>query len=159
RRPRRGRSPRRDRPCRDRPRWPRGAPRQHCAAAAATRPPGRAGHSAARRPAAAPVPGPSPGPASPPGPATPPPAGRSGQIVIAPDSFKGSIGAADAASALAGGWLSQRPGDQVTCLPLADGGEGTLEVLAAAVPGARWHPVTVTGPGGDPVKAAWLELP
>jgi glycerate kinase len=81
------------------------------------------------------------------------------RVLFAPDSFKGSITAADAAAALARGWHRARPGDQVTCLPLADGGEGTLDMLAAAVPGARWHRATVTGPGGAPADAAWLELP
>jgi len=81
------------------------------------------------------------------------------RVLIAPDSFKGSLGAAAVAAALAGGWLSVRPGDQVTPLPLADGGEGTLDVLAATVPGARWHRAKVTGPGGAPVTARWLELP
>ncbi|HEY7918403.1 MAG TPA: glycerate kinase, partial [Streptosporangiaceae bacterium] len=79
--------------------------------------------------------------------------------MIAPDSFKGSIGAAGAAAALAGGWHAVRPGDEVVCVPLADGGEGTLDVLAAAVSGARWHQARVTGPAGQPVDSAWLELP
>jgi glycerate 2-kinase len=43
-------------------------------------------------------------------------------------------------------------------LPLADGGEGTLAVLAAADPGSRWHHVVVCGPGDGVVKAAWLEM-
>jgi glycerate kinase len=81
------------------------------------------------------------------------------RVVIAPDSFKGSIGAAGAAAALADGWRSVRPGDDVVCVPLADGGEGTLDVLAAAVSGARWHATRVTGPAGQPVDCAWLELP
>jgi glycerate 2-kinase len=81
------------------------------------------------------------------------------RVLFAPDSFKGSITAADAAAALARGWHRARPDDQVTCLPLADGGEGTLDMLAAAVPGARWHWATVTGPGGAPAAASWLELP
>src|SRR5450755_4749727 len=81
------------------------------------------------------------------------------RIVVAPDSFKGSIGAAGAAAALARGWLSARPGDQVIRFPLADGGEGTLEVLAAATGAARWHPAEVTGPGGRRVDSCWLELP
>jgi glycerate kinase len=79
-------------------------------------------------------------------------------VVIAPDSFKGSVGADAAAEALAQGWLARRPGDHVTRLPLADGGEGTLEVLAAAGR-AAWHHAEVTGPGGDPVDSAWLTLP
>jgi glycerate kinase len=81
------------------------------------------------------------------------------RVLFAPDSFKGSITAADAAAALARGWCRARPGDQAACLPLADGGEGTLDMLAAAVPGAQWHRATVTGPGGAPADAAWLELP
>jgi glycerate kinase len=81
------------------------------------------------------------------------------RVVIAPDSFKGSITATAAAVALAEGWRSARPADQVTCLPLADGGEGTLEVLAAGVAGARWRRARVSGPGGAPVKCDWLELP
>lgn len=81
------------------------------------------------------------------------------RIVIAPDSFKGSIGAAAAAEALAAGWLAVRPDDTVTRVPLADGGEGTLDVLAAAVAGARWHSALVTGPGSQPVDCPWLELP
>jgi glycerate kinase len=80
------------------------------------------------------------------------------RVVAAPDSFKGSISAADAAAALASGWLRVRPGDEVIQLPLADGGEGTLAVLAAEVPDARWHQVGVSGPGDLPVQAGWLEM-
>jgi glycerate 2-kinase len=81
------------------------------------------------------------------------------RVVIAPDAFKGTASAAVAASALAQGWLSERPADPVARLPLADGGEGTLDVLAAAVTGARWQQTRVTGPGGEPVDCRWLELP
>ena len=81
------------------------------------------------------------------------------RVLIAPDSFKGSASAAAVAAALAAGWLAVRPGDQVTRLPLADGGEGTLDVLAATVAGARWRQAQVTGPGGDPVRCRWLLLP
>lgn len=81
------------------------------------------------------------------------------RVVIAPDSFKGTIGAADAAAALADGWRAARPADEITCLPLADGGEGTVEVLAAAVGRPAWHAAVVSGPGAAPVTARWLELP
>jgi glycerate kinase len=81
------------------------------------------------------------------------------RIVIAPDSFKGSIGAAAATEALAAGWHTARPADTVIRVPLADGGEGTLDVLAAAVAGSRWQSAWVTGPGGQPVDCSWLELP
>jgi glycerate 2-kinase len=80
------------------------------------------------------------------------------RVVLAPDSFKGTIGAADAAAALARGWRAARPADEVVCVPLADGGEGTLAVLAAADPAARWHQARVSGPDGRPVTARWLEL-
>ncbi len=81
------------------------------------------------------------------------------RIVVAPDSFKGSIGAAAAAAALADGWLDARPGDHLTRFPLADGGEGTLEVLAAATGSGRWHTAEVTGPAGARIASCWLELP
>src|SRR6516225_2035596 len=81
------------------------------------------------------------------------------RVLIAPDSFKGGASATAVALALAAGWLAVRPGDRVTRLPLADGGEGTLDVLAATVPGARRHRARVTGPGGAPVTGRWLGLP
>jgi len=81
------------------------------------------------------------------------------RVVIAPDSFKGSISAAGAAAALAAGWRRIRPGDDLVELPLADGGEGTLAVLAAAVPASRWHEALVSGPVDAQVMAAWLEMP
>jgi glycerate 2-kinase len=80
------------------------------------------------------------------------------RVVIAPDSLKGSIGAGEAAAAIAEGWRGARPGDELVCLPLADGGEGTLQVLAATDAAARWHPVPVTGPDGRAVDSCWLEL-
>jgi glycerate kinase len=80
------------------------------------------------------------------------------RVVAAPDSFKGSISAAGAAAALASGWLRVRPGDEVIQLPLADGGEGTLAVLAAAAPDARWHQADVSGPTDARVQASWLEM-
>lgn len=82
-----------------------------------------------------------------------------GSIVFAPDSFKGSIGAAAAASALARGWADMRPHDTAVLLPMADGGEGTLDAFAAAVPGAERVPVRVDGPDGRVRDAAWLRLP
>lgn len=81
------------------------------------------------------------------------------RIVIAPDSFKGTIDAADAAAALAAGWRSVRADDTVVATPMADGGEGTLEAIAAATPGATRVPLTVTGPDDRPVDTHWLLLP
>lgn len=82
------------------------------------------------------------------------------RVVIAPDSFKGTIGAAAAAEAIAAGWASVRPGDELSLLPQADGGEGSLEVLAAVTPGSEWVDAgMVTGPDGAPVRGRWLRLP
>jgi len=82
------------------------------------------------------------------------------RVVVAPDSFKGSISAADAAEAIARGWASSRPGDELILLPQADGGEGTLDALEAANPGGvRRSAGLVTGPDGRPVPGEWLELP
>ncbi|MFG3707015.1 glycerate kinase [Micromonospora sp. NPDC047670] len=81
------------------------------------------------------------------------------RVVVAPDSFKGSVPARDAAAAVADGWRRERPDDEVRLVPLADGGEGTCDVLAEAHPGARWQPARVTGPDGRPVRAGWLLLP
>ncbi|MCI0157405.1 glycerate kinase [Leifsonia shinshuensis] len=80
-------------------------------------------------------------------------------VVVAPDSFKGSASAAAIAAALAEGWRSVRAADRIVLAPMADGGEGTLDAFAVAVPGAVRHPVRVDGPDGRPVEASWLELP
>ena len=79
-------------------------------------------------------------------------------VVIAPDSFKGSVAARDAAEALAKGWHSVRPQDSVFSLPMADGGEGTLDVILSIRPDSTVHFEEVTGPNGSPVEASWLEL-
>ncbi len=81
------------------------------------------------------------------------------RVVIAPDSFKGSISARDAAVAIAEGWRAARPGDELRLLPMADGGEGTIDTVAAAMPEAQRVPVEVLGPDGRPVRTHWLRLP
>jgi glycerate 2-kinase len=77
------------------------------------------------------------------------------RVLIAPDSFKGTVGAAAVAERLAEGWRLARPGDDIQCLPLADGGEGTLDVL----PAARRVPVPVVDAIGRPWEAYWSLLP
>ena len=81
------------------------------------------------------------------------------RVVIAPDSFKGTLDATAAAEALAAGWREVRPDDELLTVPLADGGEGTLEALGHDVPADCWRSAAVTGPDGRPVQAAWLRLP
>lgn len=79
--------------------------------------------------------------------------------MIAPDSFKGSLSARETAEALRAGWLSVRPDDEIILLPQADGGEGTVDAIEAALPGSTRHEVpSVTGPDGRPVIGEWLEL-
>ena len=56
------------------------------------------------------------------------------RIVIAPDSFKGSISSSDAAHAIAQGWLSIRPQDEAIEIPFADGGEGSLDAIEKSRP-------------------------
>jgi glycerate 2-kinase len=80
------------------------------------------------------------------------------RVLVAPDKFRGTLTAEEAARALARGWRRARPGDEVEELPLADGGEGTLDALVAALGGER-RTTKVTGPLGDPVDAAFGRLP
>ena len=79
------------------------------------------------------------------------------RIVIAPDSFKGSLTAAQAAEAMAAGVLRARPDAELFLLPLADGGEGTVEALVLATSGRREF-LRVTGPLGEPIEAVWGRL-
>ena len=80
-------------------------------------------------------------------------------VVIAPDSFKGTASATEVARAIAAGWASVRPDDELRLMPMADGGEGTLEAFELAVPGAIRMPLIVQGPDDRPVEAYWLLLP
>lgn len=77
------------------------------------------------------------------------------RIVIAPDSFKGSLTSVEVATALAAGWQAARPDDEILLAPLADGGEGTLVAIAAAG-GWEWRTAPATDPIGRPVTARWL---
>lgn len=76
-------------------------------------------------------------------------------VVIAPDSFKGSLTSVEVARALADGWRRARPDDTVALSPLADGGEGTLVAIEASGGWGR-RTVTARGPLGRPVEATWL---
>lgn len=81
------------------------------------------------------------------------------RIVLALDSLKGSIAAADAVAEIASGWRSVDPLVGTDLRPMADGGEGTLAAFAEAVAGATRVPVAATGPHGRSVDASWLRLP
>lgn len=75
-------------------------------------------------------------------------------IFVGPDSFKGSVSAEEFCQIAARVIKSNFPEDQVTCLPLADGGEGTVEALVAGQDGSMID-LEVTGPLGDTVKAQY----
>lgn len=75
------------------------------------------------------------------------------RILIAPDKFKGSLTAAEAAAAIAEGALRVYPEAVATQFPIADGGEGTLEAAVAAGYEERLN--AVVGPILAPLGAAW----
>ncbi|MCC3278756.1 glycerate kinase [Arthrobacter sp. zg-Y40] len=75
------------------------------------------------------------------------------RVVIAPDKFKGSLTSAEAAAAMAEGVLAVYPEATVTVVPVADGGEGTLDAALGA--GAEPRTARVTGPLGRDTTAVW----
>ncbi|MGH8904245.1 MAG: glycerate kinase [Egibacteraceae bacterium] len=81
------------------------------------------------------------------------------KVVLAPDKFAGTLSAAEAAQAMADGWRRARPFDELALVPMADGGEGTIDVVEAAVPGTRREVVEVVDARGLATHGAWLALP
>ena len=79
-------------------------------------------------------------------------------IVVAMDSFKGSLSSIEAGQAVRAGITQADPSTQVTVRPLADGGEGTVEALISGM-GGQGQQVTVTGPLGAPVVCSYGILP
>lgn len=79
------------------------------------------------------------------------------RVVMAPDSFKSTMSAAEAARAMGEGWSEVRPEDDVVLRPMADGGEGTLDAFAS-LPGAERIPVDVVDAVGRPRRASWVRL-
>ena len=80
------------------------------------------------------------------------------KVVIAPDSFKESLSAPEVAAALARGVKRAAPHAQVICIPMADGGEGTVQAVLGATPSERrshW----VQNALGRPIQAHWALLP
>jgi len=78
-------------------------------------------------------------------------------VVVAPDSFKGTLTAEEVASAIAGG-LREGGEDEVVELPIGDGGEGTMDALVATL-GGELRRATVSDPLGRPVEARFALLP
>ncbi|MCY7399652.1 MAG: glycerate kinase, partial [Nocardioides sp.] len=75
------------------------------------------------------------------------------RVVVAPDKFKGSLTAVQAAQAIADGLRRSRADIDVVQLPVADGGDGT--VAAALAAGYERRTATVQGPTGEPVEATF----
>ena len=80
------------------------------------------------------------------------------KIIVSPDSYKGCCSAAQAAQFMEDGILRVFPDAQVVKIPIADGGEGTVDALLFAVGGQRERQ-QVTGPLGSPVAADYAVLP
>ena len=88
-----------------------------------------------------------------------PPAGRRPpsrppRVVVAPDSFKGSLSAVEVCAAVEEGVRRVHPGADVVRVPMADGGEGTLDCFLSAV-GGQERVLTVADPLGRPVRARY----
>src|SRR5262245_52275134 len=80
-------------------------------------------------------------------------ASPTGHVLIAPDKFKGSLTASEVARHIAVGLERLRPGVPLVTLPVADGGDGTVDAAVSA--GFDRVTVTVAGPTGEPVEASY----
>lgn len=76
------------------------------------------------------------------------------KVIIAIDSFKGSLSSEDAGKAVAEGWHKAQPECETVCMPVSDGGEGVLSVLLRLSEGTE-RDVCVTGPYGEPMTAPY----
>src|ERR1700728_2500232 len=78
--------------------------------------------------------------------------------IIAPQAFKGTLSALEASNAIRAGVLHAWPTASVEVIPVADGGDGTLEVLLKGQSDTL-HKANVTGPLGSPIESTWGVLP
>jgi len=83
---------------------------------------------------------------------------RRTHILVCPDSFKGTLSAIEAANAMTRGIRRVMRHAEISILPMADGGEGSVEALATGTRG-RMIRIPVRGPLGEPTKATLLFLP
>ena len=77
------------------------------------------------------------------------------RVIVCPDSFTGTLSAAEAASAISDGWLTARPDDAVISIPQSDGGPGFVDALHGAL-GGQVHTQVVSDPLGRDIEAHWL---
>ena len=79
-----------------------------------------------------------------------------GPVLVAPDSFKGTFSAQEVAAAIAAGLRAE--GREAEELPVADGGEGTMQVLVGVL-GGEVRTITASDPLGRPIEASYALLP
>ena len=80
------------------------------------------------------------------------------KVVVAPNAFKGSLRAGEAAAAMADAIVRVMPNAEVVRVPVADGGDGLVDVALEAL-GGEARTVTVSGPLGRPVAARFCHVP
>lgn len=80
------------------------------------------------------------------------------KLIIAPDSFKGTLTATQVCNIIAQAFVAVFPGVEILCIPMADGGEGMVQTWRAACGGVV-HTAAVSGPHHEAVKADYLLLP
>ena len=80
------------------------------------------------------------------------------KIVVAPNAFKGCLTASQAAEAMAAGVARAVPDAEIVRVPVADGGDGLVDVAIEALAGEQ-RGVRVSGPRGQPVEAAFCYVP
>src|SRR5829696_2992519 len=83
---------------------------------------------------------------------------RAVHVIIAPDCYTDILTASEAAAAMAEGWRRSAPRDQLTLLPLSDGGPGFVDVLTRSLDG-EVHAVVTTDPLGREVPGTFLLTP
>jgi glycerate kinase len=76
------------------------------------------------------------------------------KVLVAPDKFKGTLTAAQAAEAIARGWRAARPADEVELLPMSDGGDGFGEIMSSLL-GARAEVISAMDAAHRPCEATW----
>ena len=76
------------------------------------------------------------------------------KVVVAPDSFKGTMTSMEVCSIVQQVFADFSPGTTTVAIPVADGGEGTVEAYISGL-GGEYRTAWVQGPLGDPVQARW----
>src|SRR4051794_17218767 len=76
------------------------------------------------------------------------------RVLVTPDKFKGTLSAGQAARAIASGWTSARPHDQLELLPMSDGGDGFGKIVGHLLSATR-KTIKTCNPARQPITAHW----